>query len=323
MQKNIYLFLLLLLTCAACKEKWDVNAPPKEVWVVYGMLRSYDSIHYVRISKAFLSEKDAILTAKEADYSVKGLQVVLSDGQNQYIAKELNDVPKFPQNGDFYPFITVYQFITPPLATQKTYHLTITSPNDPNFYLKAHTTIPPRPIVYYPRLIYDTQNDLVCPQEFSLADSSIISFNAYPRHYYNIHFYLNYTENDTLKETRVGTTSAFLADASQKYKFAAGTLLRSFQSYLSNPNAYYAVIDSPACNNFSDYFGVEVADLDSFLTRKSISENPAFSNFNDYRMLYSNISGSQEAVGIWGSVGVRRVPLHLPTNEFDSLRLHH
>ena len=79
---RFFFLLLLFLGITACNEQLKINAEEKNVWVIYGMLRGDDTLHYVRISKAFLSEKDAILTAKEADFYSPELLSTNTDSYN-------------------------------------------------------------------------------------------------------------------------------------------------------------------------------------------------------------------------------------------------
>ena len=43
----------------ACEPKFDLNAPYKDVTVVYGILNHQDSIHYIKIYKGFQSDKES------------------------------------------------------------------------------------------------------------------------------------------------------------------------------------------------------------------------------------------------------------------------
>lgn len=61
---------LLLGTVAiltGCSTDLEINAPYKDITVVHGLLNMRDSIHYVKISKAFLGEGDALLYAQIQD----------------------------------------------------------------------------------------------------------------------------------------------------------------------------------------------------------------------------------------------------------------
>ncbi|MBN2680897.1 MAG: DUF4249 family protein [Bacteroidales bacterium] len=68
MKKYIYLTLLLpILFINSCKTDFDVNANWKDIPVVYCLLNPNDTIHYVKLNKAFLGEEDAYLMAAEPD----------------------------------------------------------------------------------------------------------------------------------------------------------------------------------------------------------------------------------------------------------------
>lgn len=54
----------------SCSEDFTVSAPYKQITVVYGILNSADSAHYIRIQKAFMDEnRSAIEMAEDADSS--------------------------------------------------------------------------------------------------------------------------------------------------------------------------------------------------------------------------------------------------------------
>ncbi len=53
------LFLLSALSLFGCSTELEVNAPYKDITVVYGLLNQRDTIQYIKINKAFLGEGDA------------------------------------------------------------------------------------------------------------------------------------------------------------------------------------------------------------------------------------------------------------------------
>ncbi|MDR2972033.1 MAG: hypothetical protein LBU83_08915 [Bacteroidales bacterium] len=69
--KNSCLFLVVTIGCLfiACKPDFDLNAPYKDVTVVYGILNYQDTIHYVKIYKGFQSHKQGgvFIDAKNPD----------------------------------------------------------------------------------------------------------------------------------------------------------------------------------------------------------------------------------------------------------------
>jgi hypothetical protein len=66
---------LVLLLLFSCKTDFDVIASYKEITVVYGLLNQQDSSHYLRITKAFLGEGNALVYANEPDSSEYGTTI--------------------------------------------------------------------------------------------------------------------------------------------------------------------------------------------------------------------------------------------------------
>ena len=70
--RNFRLILLLLISFPlfySCDHTLNVNAPWKDITVVYGLLNQNDSIHYLKITKAFLGEGNALMFSKIPDSS--------------------------------------------------------------------------------------------------------------------------------------------------------------------------------------------------------------------------------------------------------------
>lgn len=65
--KRIALMLGAAATLWGCSTDLDINAPYKDITVVYGLLNMRDSVHYIKINKAFLGEGDALTFAQIAD----------------------------------------------------------------------------------------------------------------------------------------------------------------------------------------------------------------------------------------------------------------
>ena len=88
--KYSYLILGILLGClfTACKPDFDLNAPYKDVTVVYGILNHQDPIHYIKIYKGFQSHQTGgvYLDAQNPDsiyYNVNDIDVVLKEYNNK------------------------------------------------------------------------------------------------------------------------------------------------------------------------------------------------------------------------------------------------
>jgi hypothetical protein len=70
--RSIHLILLVLLTSVlltSCKKEIKLNDDWKDVTIVYGILNQQDSIHYLKITKAFLGSGNALQYAQIADSS--------------------------------------------------------------------------------------------------------------------------------------------------------------------------------------------------------------------------------------------------------------
>jgi hypothetical protein len=55
-----------------CSTDFDINANWKDITIVYGLLNQKDSIHYIKINKAFLGEGDILTMAQNPDSSSYG-----------------------------------------------------------------------------------------------------------------------------------------------------------------------------------------------------------------------------------------------------------
>ena len=62
-------FALVSASFLACKQSLDVNAQWKDITIVYGILNQSDTLHYIKITKAFLGPGDALQYTKIPDSS--------------------------------------------------------------------------------------------------------------------------------------------------------------------------------------------------------------------------------------------------------------
>jgi hypothetical protein len=63
----VFTISIISLFLGSCSNDLDINAPWKDVTVVFGLLNKNETTHYIRISKAFLGEGDAIQFASQFD----------------------------------------------------------------------------------------------------------------------------------------------------------------------------------------------------------------------------------------------------------------
>ena len=67
--KVVFLLLLPMTLFFSCDSKLQVNAAWKDITVVYGLLNQNDTVHYLKITKAFLGEGNALMFATIPDSS--------------------------------------------------------------------------------------------------------------------------------------------------------------------------------------------------------------------------------------------------------------
>jgi hypothetical protein len=88
--KNMHLRILILLLVAAalvsgCRTDFDINAEWKDITIVYGVLDKNNTVHQIKINKAFMGDGNALDMAKVYDsinYPYR-LNVYLEEWKNE------------------------------------------------------------------------------------------------------------------------------------------------------------------------------------------------------------------------------------------------
>jgi hypothetical protein len=121
-QISIYLSLILL-TLSSCSEEINLNGDFKETAVVYGLLDHADSLHFIKITRAFIGPGNALEIAKIPDSSYfDNVELTVSEYigsafQRTWVLKD-TIVENKDINGAFYaPQQKVYYFKTLPTIT--------------------------------------------------------------------------------------------------------------------------------------------------------------------------------------------------------------
>ena len=60
----------ILLSLFSCEKEFNPRDKYKDITIVYGLINPVDTVHYIRIHKAFLGEESIIVMAKEPDSSL-------------------------------------------------------------------------------------------------------------------------------------------------------------------------------------------------------------------------------------------------------------
>jgi hypothetical protein len=127
---SLFLFSAVLFSFVGCKNDLKVSAPYKDITVVYGLLDQNDSVHYIRVNKAFSGNGDAYTMAKQYDsvnYPVGTIAVQIQDLSTN-TTYTLNPDSSIPMNsGAFsYPKQILYK-TTALLNVNDQYKLIITN----------------------------------------------------------------------------------------------------------------------------------------------------------------------------------------------------
>jgi len=92
------LVLLIILGFVSCKTDIDVNAEPTDITIVYGLINPNDTVHYLKINKAFIGEGSALDLAGNAsnyNYAADELDVTIEGNGNVYsLIRVINEIPK-------------------------------------------------------------------------------------------------------------------------------------------------------------------------------------------------------------------------------------
>ena len=103
---KLYIIILLIVFVGvnSCKTDIDVNADYEDITVVYGLINPLDSIHYIKINKAFLGNPSVIDAAANSDnfnYADGDLDVQILEYDNNGnlkttvpLVRTVNEVPK-------------------------------------------------------------------------------------------------------------------------------------------------------------------------------------------------------------------------------------
>lgn len=129
------LIAIVLLIASACSEKLDINGEFKETAVVYGLLDEADSVHFIKINRAFIGPGNALNIAKIPDSSYfKNLAVTIDEeGTSRFWTLQDTVISNKEVNGVFYgPEQKLYYFKTnssEPLIPNTNYNLKIVVEN--------------------------------------------------------------------------------------------------------------------------------------------------------------------------------------------------
>lgn len=131
MKRLLLVVFALYGLISACSTDFEINADWKEITVVYGLLDQNDSVHYIKVTKAFLGSGNALAFAQNPDSSSYGnnIEVKVQEYSNGVINNEfyLDTLTVFnkEEGAFYYPKQLVYWFKNKNLNPENTYKLVI------------------------------------------------------------------------------------------------------------------------------------------------------------------------------------------------------
>lgn len=325
------LFALLLAALGGCDNDLQINADPKPIYAVYAVFDPTEETQVVRISRAFLTEGDAIDYARDNNLSVPEAVVTASATTADGRTIKLNFTPTdtMKAEGDFERSATVF-VSSDSLVAGLTYTLNIAAPGldgGEAVTITGQTLVPDRPLLLRP----DNSNltstnpdnpDLVgtpldgYPLAFFDSDGYNIQFLPSGKRSrddwrtgaaYEMRIRITYWREDAPEDTlrlQYGPTN--LIENSNTECNVTGAICyndgRNFQSFLvrelnsgENANIDYSYADSLMDQSVE----IEITAVDQELKNYIEVNSPAFEDFTTVRPEYTNLDG--DAVGIFGS----------------------
>lgn len=330
-QKNIVLLSIALLLLNSCSTTVDINAPEKPLLVVYGVLNPKQPVQYIRVTKGFLIDGDAVQFAQQNDLSLKNALVTLTE----YQIKEVNGKKQLTQTnsytltpldtvkneGTFYTNYTIFKTqSSDTIRPGHYYELNVKVIGNETLETSASTTIPSEPLISQPTdkiqvgtggVLYDYPTvEFYTPYEVKFLKGR----NSGPNQYltYGRGFELRiYFKYGTLKaigdttwqpELKLGPLlfdkSSCVDGGSDRmcYRLAEKSYTEFLRSKLNDPQATY-VYDATPLNNSCR---IEITSIDTALFNYMLVNSPIYTDLNTVKSEYTNLSNN--AVGIFGSI---------------------
>lgn len=131
----IILFVLTSVLYTGCSKDIKINADWRDVTVVFGLLNQQDSVHYIKINKAFLGETNAYDMAKVRDSSeYDNLTAVVEQWKKGSLVQSYplseTEITTKDSGVFYYPEQKVYTFMEKNLDKESSYKLIATIDED-------------------------------------------------------------------------------------------------------------------------------------------------------------------------------------------------
>ncbi|HHG85613.1 MAG TPA: hypothetical protein ENJ82_12770, partial [Bacteroidetes bacterium] len=275
--------ILSIIFCVgvACNPEIESFAIEKELYAVHGILNPKKEDQYIRISKVFQTEGDALIYAAETDIGAKEFQVSLAGAGKIYPADLITNLPRNP--GIFFPAQALYHFSTAgpeALSPGNRYQLNIRKPNDPDFLISAWTEIPTEPQITSPGgALFSPIQMLYTYNSMDFTKEVVVRFNGGSGKGFEIRLYADFWDGNEIKTAQWGPTRIFQEPRGCKgdeenrklcYKIAERVVpvsLLKFTNAAPGPVHFYDTVKVANQEELlSKNVRLEVTGIDTFLT---------------------------------------------------------
>jgi len=318
--KKLKVSLILFCFLYSCSTDFDTIAPWKETTVVYGLLNPNDAIQYIRISKAYLGEGNAVTMAQEPDSVYYGdiLDVKMERFLNNVIveANPLVRIDTVPKNldGDFiapYQVIYAYPYSMNPSTVNdgSIYKITITNRNSGNVVTASSKAIENFPVTV-PNSVSGYKFNSPGGLTWKITSSALGKV-------YGIMQKINYVEIDNVThDSAFKSIDWFLGDkvaisetpAEIKFPFASNDLYRLLGGNIAvDPNKTRHLASNP----IDVYVSAGTEELYTYM-----QVNDENSGIVQDKPLYTNI---QNGIGIFTGRTTRKISVHLHSDSYAAL----
>ncbi|MCD6366847.1 MAG: hypothetical protein J7L46_04825 [Bacteroidales bacterium] len=304
---SIILFSIVLFGgFHSCSTDVDINAPWKDITVVYGLLNQNDNIHYIKINKAFLGDASAYEMAAISDsvqyqnITVKLFKIKIANGSSDTIKTYLfRDTVMNKDDGVFASDNNIIYFNTEELITTAE----ASNIDDYSFALKIHIPKYDKDVTGSTKLIskllvarpnsYQPTVTLKGISDYSVEWTSTEGAKLYQLtlgfHYYEL------TGTDTTEHyieyplsTRTSQTD--LGDEKMTQNINGGNFFQYLTAHIDENDNIRRIVKEE-CVDF--IFIVGSTDLNTYIEVSSpsngiVQEKPAYTNINNGIGLFSS-----------------------------------
>jgi len=314
---RIGLLFYLLTVLLSCKNEVNLNAPAKDILVVYGILNPDANIQFLRVSKVFLPLTDALEYAAQNDLSLRSSEAeVRLNGVLLRDTFMIRSAGIFPEGQNLF-YLTDADLKIEPGAE---YTLEINYLPNPDANIKATTHVPARPAIISPEMFRYAGGTLI--RNVEVAFENVVKVTLSKSQHaaaYEIRVRVNYQESGNPKTSLIGpkifSTNTRCTETSASaicYQFERREIIDYLKSAMNTSQYYYTIIDTPETKpvdltqpvgpqreglNNSVY--ISLTALDEPLYLYLLANNANSSTLATSTLEYTNV---ENGLGILGSV---------------------